>query len=108
MTTPLNPWTIRVHEHYLATGETFTTRQATAKFGRPPNHCSVGQQLHGAARSGYFDITRTTESKRPDTLKFKAVDREEHVTQRAGKVQRQSWFHGLVRCRSIFELGSTL
>lgn len=108
MTKPFSPWTIQVHDHYLRTGETFTTRQAVAKFGKPKANCSAGQMLHGAARSGYFSIRRTSENTRPDILQFTAIDRDQHVTQRQGKVQRQSYFHGLVRCRSIFELGSAL
>ena len=107
------PWVLKVHAYCLRTGNSVTSRQAQDLFGRPPNKTAAGQLMHSAARIGYFHMGWTQPAAghgARDVRLFTAIPRSRKsptVTRLTNSAQhQQSWFTGLKRCRSVFELGS--
>lgn len=94
---PQSNWTNAVHKHCLAAGIGITPAEAEAQFGTPPSNNGVDSILAAAARSGWF---------RREASRYYAVDRSPPPAKRPDN--RSSYFTGMVRCRSIFELGEML
>lgn len=93
-------WATRVHEHYLACGAVFTADYAVARFGHPQGRSTARRMLNYAAAQGLF---QTCDS--PGGMVYRAV---EPVEQPKPVRAPESWFDGLKRVRSVFELGDSL
>lgn len=90
-------WARRVHEHLVDSGGPITPDEAVALFGNPPTRSSAATTLYAAMRKGWF--TRDTE------MRYRAVKPGKPAPRRVDADLGQSYFTGLQRVRSVFELG---
>lgn len=104
MTAPqrLGRWSMQVHEHCMRTGRPITPQEAIALFGDPPSRSSASATLYSAAEAGWF--LRIPPARPDEVVKYRAVEK---VEKHAAADERASWFDGLKRVRSVFELGGT-
>jgi hypothetical protein len=100
----LGKWTAAVHAFALAYGKPITASEAIERFGNPSGVSSAVRLLRGAWDRGWFMrcevdgvalYTAVEVVKRPQSSKR---TREANV----------SYFDGIKRVRSIFELGDSL
>lgn len=104
----LGAWTSKVHRHYIESGESFTIEAAVTRFGDPQSHVQAQSLLDGAAASGWF--SRSTQVYGNERVtRYRAIARERHEhAGRPTKREAASYFDGLTRVNSIFELGDNL
>lgn len=103
---PLSKWNIDVHTHCLATGQPITPMQAIERFGNPASRSSAASLLANAALAGYFRREEWLEegsSKQVNRFRYVALEREVVAAD-----PRSSYFTGLRRVRSVFDLGASL
>lgn len=108
----LSKWATAVHQHCLKTGAGITPPEAIKQFGNPPSTSSAGSILNSALSSGWFRREEWTETGAGGGLvkrtRYFALDKKAPAkTGGNGSVVR-SYFTGMKRCRSVFELGETL
>lgn len=105
----LSKWITAVHAHCLKTGAGITPAEAEQIFGVPPGQ-SGSALLNNALRDGWFRREEWKEEGRCGAVRrsrYFALDKEATETSRKGPAPA-SYFHGVKRVRSVFELGSTL
>lgn len=106
----MNKWTSAVHEYSLRTKLGVTPSDALSLFGPPPTTLSIAAILAAATRDGWFRRAELEDaddglSRRRMRTHFVAVDK---ANQPSVKVDnRTSWFQGITRVRSVFELGDS-
>lgn len=100
-------WTMAVHAHSLATGRGITPEQAVAAFGMPPTLSSAGEILQAARRDGWFRLEQ-----QPEPGSFGRIKQQSFVAVRridspntTRPDNRSSYFTGLPRVNSVFQLG---
>jgi len=103
-------WTTRVHEHLLKTRTGMTPAMVITMFGKPPGTSAAGKVLSAASQHGWF--RREQREAEGDTVRvttpiYFAVDRANATPTRRGP-EPESYFYGVKRVRSVFELWSTL
>lgn len=91
--TPRSAWAADVHDHYLQLGGPFTAAEAVTRFGAPRS-TTAEKALDKAAADGWF-MCIDVDSVRS----YRAVERSENARGDG------SYFDGLKRVRSVFELG---
>ena len=99
----LGTWTAAVHAHCLATRQPITPQQAQALFGPPLRSRSSGL-LNSAFLGGYFEREEWIEegrSKQVGRFQYRAVSK---ALERQDN--RHSYFDGMKRVRSVFELAA--
>lgn len=100
-------WARMVHETYVGKPTQFTADEAEHRLGKPSGNRSAEQQLELATSKGWFKRHTRIESRggrKVTVAVFVAVDR---FAER-GRNDSGSYFTGIKRCRSIFELGNVL
>lgn len=106
----LGKWSAKVYEHYLETGESFTCAEAMSKFGDPTTTVSAPVLLESAVLAGYFSrAIQTYGGER--VCRYRAIASESRRDSRGRPPKNtadSSYFDGLRRVRSIFELGDVL
>lgn len=106
---PLSKWTKAVHRHCLSTQTGITPAEAIVLFGVPPTSGSASAILNSALRHRWFRREEWHEQGATGLVRrsrYFAVDKAVQPARLPDN--RQSYFAGLKRCRSIFELGSVL
>lgn len=110
---PPNNWTLKVHTYLLQTGKGMSPAQIADHFGPPTCASSPSSVLNSAMRNGWFRREEWQEMGAGGLLvrksRYFALDRT--VEAPAAHVPRRpttSYFTGLKRVRSIFELAETL
>lgn len=109
MSTNLSKWTQAVHDHCRINKCGLTPPETIRLFGNPPSISSASALLNSAMSSGWFRREEWQEEGRSAKVyksRYFALDKQP-VAARPAKV-RQSYFDGITRCRSVFELGETL
>jgi hypothetical protein len=102
MRTNLNPWSSKVHDYCISTNSSVSTAEAAAMFGRPTSG-TASNLLNSAASAGYFRREEFQEESSEGVVtrvRYRAVDKPQTSARRPS-----SWFDGLQRVRSVFELG---
>lgn len=89
----LSKWAGPVHAHYFALGRPFTVDDVIGKFGNPPG-TSASRSLNYAARRGWFTVVELSTGRI-----YRAVEQMRKTPPEA------SYFEGIKRVRSVFELG---
>lgn len=106
----LNKWVAAVHQHALASGKGINAEDATRYFGVPVANVTGAAMLASAAVNGWFHYKRWTEigtNGRPVKRgHYVAIDKVEQPSRLPDN--RTSYFTGVKRVRSVFELGATL
>lgn len=105
MNKTLNPWSAKVHDYALSTGKSITTPEAQTMFGNAPGG-SASNMLNSAAAAGYFrreEYQEEGERNLVTRVRYHAIDRPIGPPKRPS-----SYFHGLLRVRSIFDLGQLM
>ena len=103
----IGTWARMVHETYVGTTRYITAAEAVEKLGTPAGSGTAEQQLNTAVARGWFKREmRAVEigGRTRQVAHYLAIDR---WAQR-GRKDSGSYFSGLVRCRSIFDLGKVL
>ena len=90
---PRSAWVSDVHDHYLPLGGPFTAAEAVTRFG-PPRSTTPEKALDKAAAEGWF-MRIDVDSARS----YRAIDGD------ARQARENSYFDGIKRVRSVFELG---
>lgn len=104
MPRPISLWAERVHQHYLGKDVGISAAQAVKEFGEPNGITSAAALLNTAAANGYF---RRESLKGPGAarlVRYWPLDKALPADRQA----RTSYFTGLKRVRSVFELGASL
>lgn len=98
--TRLNAWPAKVHAASIASGQGFTCGEAVARFGEPPaGSAPATKQLQHARARGWFVARPTGVAAQ---VRYYAVPAPEAPR----RVETSpSYFDGLRRVRSVFELG---
>lgn len=102
-------WVMAVHAHSLATGLGITPDQAVAAFGMPPTLISAGELLQAARRDGWFRLEQQPEPgafgriKQQSFVAIKRVDLPAPIRPDT----RSSYFTGISRVNSVFQLGDS-
>ena len=107
MGTNIGTWARMVHATYVGTTRYITAAEAVEKFGTPAGSGSAEQQLETAVARGWFKREmRAVEvgGRTRQVAHFCAIDR---FAER-GRKDSGSYFTGLKRVRSIFDLGKVL
>lgn len=102
----LGKWSSMIHTHYLRSGESFTAAAAVGRFGEPTTTISGESLLDAATASGYF-IKSEQSFGGERVRKYRAIPGAAAATRRSKdpKQEPESYFDGLKKVRSIFELG---
>lgn len=100
MATRPSVWTMKVHSHCLRNGVGMKPFEAVQNFGPPPTSSTAAAILCSAQRSGWF---------RREAGRYYALDKA-NQPQLHNKLEPRvsSYFYGIKRVRSIFELAETL
>lgn len=105
----LSNWMARIHDDCLRSQRGITPGQAVAQYGTPPTASSVGSLFNAALRDGWFRRQEWREQGAVNEVRrsrYFAVDKAGQPARLPDN--RTSYFTGITRCRSIFELGDTL
>ena len=105
MNTNLNPWSAKVHDYCVSTGNSVTTVEAAAMFGKP-NSGTVSNLLNSAALAGYFrreEFQEEGERAFVTRVRYFAIDKPQASARKSA-----SWFAGMTRVRSVFDLGKDI
>lgn len=105
----LNIWATRVHEYSLRTNRGLTSQEAIDLFGTPVGESSASLILHYSARDGWFRREEWIEEgslKPVRRVRYWAIEKQQKLHQ--VPVNQDSWFAGLKRVRSVFELGDSI
>ena len=106
---PMSKWAQAVHTHCLSSGTGITPLEAIAQFGNPTSSSPAHRILANAERSGYFRCEEWQEETGSGLVrKFRYWALESEHLPRPTKVPVHSYFDGLKRVRSVFELGASL
>lgn len=100
-------WALAVHAHSLATGLGITPDQAVAAFGMPPTLSSAAEILQAARRDGWFRLEQ-----RPEPGSFGRIRQQSFIAIKrvdspstTRPDNRPSYFTGVTRVNSVFQLG---
>lgn len=106
----LNKWVAAVHAHALASGKGISAEDATRYFGVPVANVAGAAMLASAAVNGWFRYEQWTETgpsgrsvRRGHYVAIAKVEQPAHKPD-----NRTSYFTGVKRVRSVFELGASL
>lgn len=98
----LGKWTSEVHAWSLVNGKPVTVADSVAMFGQPSGVSSAARLLRAAHAGGWF-----TREERDGVAAYMAVRKvEKDLPER--KRSGESYFDGIKRVRSVFELGDSL
>lgn len=86
---PMNLWTKSVHDYCIETGRGVTPPEAVERFGTPPGMVTAAELLNAGMRRGFFS----------------REDRRYFAVERKSTSNKGSYFAGIKRVRSVFELG---
>jgi hypothetical protein len=109
----LSKWATAVHTHCLKTGTGITPPEAIKQFGNPPSTSSAGSILNSALLGGWFRREEWQEIGAGGALvkrtRYFALDKAAQPVKKTGGngALIKSYFTGMKRCRSVFELGET-
>lgn len=102
----MSRWCSEVHAHYLGLGTEFTAREAALLFGESFSSTGPQNGLDNAAADGHFTRRVTVEDgKRVYRYRAAIASAKDH---QVPTPSNKSWFTGLKRVRSVFELGEHL
>lgn len=103
----LTRWCAAVHAECLASGRGMTAHEAITQFGNPSSARSAGTTLNCAVAEGWFRKVEEAEAVGPDRIKRQRYFALDKVPVARGRpvVERTSFFDGMRRVRSVFELG---
>lgn len=107
MASGISTWARKVHAAAVGSSRCFSAAEAAVEFGVPPGSGSAETQLETAVARGWFRREiRTVEigGCRRKVAYYGAIDR---FAER-GRKDSGSYFTGIKRCRSIFDLGKVL
>lgn len=103
---PLSKYMAAVHAHCLASGRAMTSDDVLSLFGLPPTTATVPSLMASAAENGWF----RKEKVEVEGLRHRVVEIRYHAVSRAAEQAkppdtRKSWFTGIKRVNSVFQLG---
>lgn len=107
MGTNIGNWARMVHATYVGTTRSITASEAVEKFGVPGGSGSAQDQLDTAVERGWFRREMRAiqlDGRTRKVAHYFAIDR---FAER-GRKDSGSYFTGIKRCRSIFDLGKEL
>lgn len=105
----MNMWSTKVHDYSLRTNRGLSPQEAIALFGTPVGEVSASKILNDCMQDGWFRRETWDEEGA-----LKVVRRSRYwAIQKQPRPPRapdasNSWFEGLKRVRSVFELGDSL
>lgn len=100
----LGKWTASVHAFALAHGKPISASEAIERFGNPTGASSAARLLRGAWERGWFMRCEVD-----GVNLYTAVDVvKRQPTQERQRKAGDSFFDGIKRVRSVFELGDSL
>lgn len=101
-------WTTAVHDHCMASGASITPAEAEVLFGKPCGNQPASKMLGSAAANGYFRReTSLVEGRMGQKTEVRYVAIVKERAKPEGR-QARSYFYGMKRVRSVFELGGSL
>lgn len=98
----LGKWTSEVHAWSQVNGKPVTVADSVAMFGQPSGVSSAARLLRAAHAGGWF--TREERDGRAVYMAVRRAEKEPPERRPSG----DSYFDGLKRVRSVFELGDSL
>lgn len=107
MGTNIGTWARTIHSAYVGTGRRFTAAEVVQLYGKPSGTGGAEAQLDTAVTRGWFRRElRAVEidGRMRQVAHYQAIDR---FAER-GRKDSGSYFTGIKRCRSIFDLGKVL
>lgn len=98
-------WVLQVHAYGIESGEDIRVELAVLRFGSPPSCISPRDLLEHAVVDGMFRRRQVLVDGRRE-IRYVAVQSDPRPT--PAPIHAASYFDGMRRVRSVFELGATL
>ena len=108
MSSVLSKWTQAVYDHCRLNQCGVTPKEAIAMFGNPPSRSSSASILCSAMANGWFRREEWLEEGATAMVyrsRYWAIDKQPAAVRPVNRTK--SYFDGITRCRSVFELGET-
>jgi len=100
--TSMTRWTADVHAFSLRHERALTEADCIRVIGPPASQTPICELLDSASLAGHFRRQCIVEDGRV-TIRYRAIVREPQSSPMPDNTR--SWFHGMKRVRSVFELG---